>query len=409
MAKNTLADFDTTAANNTDVLGQGTTGAAAVSTIDSMIQNLMGVLARFYADFGGTGTVGGSANAVTLTTASTYQALATGVVVTLKAASANTGAATLNVDGLGAKAIRLSGDTALSGSEMLANGIYTLRYDASYASAAGAWVLLNPETSRTTLGLATSSSPQFSAIELGDASDTTVSRGAAGFVAVEGKRVPSPASQASGDLLYRGSTEWERLAKGTALQALRMNSGATAPEWAAPAGMLLLTSGTVSNAATLDIVLTSYTGYKGLAVQLFNFLPATNNASLYLRTSTNGGVSYDSGASDYGYVMYNQNSNGISSLNTEKSTGAAQIDICDELSNSATLGGITVMLTIWDQTASKWGKFSWNGVFGMQAGSFVGANWGGGARQTGADIDAVRILMSTGNITSGGYAVYGYV
>lgn len=237
MAKNTLADFDTTAANNTDVLGQGTTGAAAVSTIDSMIQNLMGVLARFYADFGGTGTVGGSANAVTLTTASTYQALATGVVVTLKAASANTGAATLNVDGLGAKAIRLSGDTALSGSEMLANGIYTLRYDASYASAAGAWVLLNPETSRTTLGLATSSSPQFNAIELGDASDTTVSRGAAGFVAVEGKRVPSPASQASGDLLYRGSTEWERLAKGTALQVLRMNSGATAPEWAGVFGV----------------------------------------------------------------------------------------------------------------------------------------------------------------------------
>lgn len=69
-------------------------------------------------------------------------------------------------------------------------------------------------------------------LELGHASDTTLSRGASGFMAVEGKRVPSPASQASGDILYRGSTEWERLAKGTALQTLRMNSGATAPEWA---------------------------------------------------------------------------------------------------------------------------------------------------------------------------------
>lgn len=68
-------------------------------------------------------------------------------------------------------------------------------------------------------------------IELGDASDTTLSRGAAGFLAVEGKRVPSPASQAAGDILYRGSTEWERLAKGTAGQVLQMNSGATAPEW----------------------------------------------------------------------------------------------------------------------------------------------------------------------------------
>ena len=71
-------------------------------------------------------------------------------------------------------------------------------------------------------------------VELGHASDTTLSRGAAGFLAVEGKRVPSPASQAAGDTLYRGATEWERLAKGTAGQVLTMNAGATAPEWAAP-------------------------------------------------------------------------------------------------------------------------------------------------------------------------------
>lgn len=35
-----------------------------------------------------------------------------------------------------------------------------------------------------------------------------------------------------GDLIYRGATVDARLAKGTAKQILRMNSGATAPEWA---------------------------------------------------------------------------------------------------------------------------------------------------------------------------------
>jgi hypothetical protein len=40
------------------------------------------------------------------------------------------------------------------------------------------------------------------------------------------------ASQAGGDILYASSaTVWARLAKGTAGQVLRMNSGATAPEW----------------------------------------------------------------------------------------------------------------------------------------------------------------------------------
>lgn len=39
------------------------------------------------------------------------------------------------------------------------------------------------------------------------------------------------ASQAAGDILYFDGTNWKRLAKGTALQLLRTNSGATAPEW----------------------------------------------------------------------------------------------------------------------------------------------------------------------------------
>lgn len=37
---------------------------------------------------------------------------------------------------------------------------------------------------------------------------------------------------AQGDTLYRGASAWSRLAKGTALQVMRMNAGATAPEWA---------------------------------------------------------------------------------------------------------------------------------------------------------------------------------
>jgi hypothetical protein len=96
-------------------------------------------------------------------------------------------------------------------------------------------------------------------IELGHATDTTLSRGAAGFMAVEGKRVPAPASQAAGDLLYRGSTEWERLAKGTALQVLRQNAALTAPEWATAREVLtgartyyVRTDGSDSNTGLVD-------------------------------------------------------------------------------------------------------------------------------------------------------------
>ena len=38
-------------------------------------------------------------------------------------------------------------------------------------------------------------------------------------------------SDAAGDIMYYNGTNWVRLPKGTAGQTLKMNSGATAPEW----------------------------------------------------------------------------------------------------------------------------------------------------------------------------------
>lgn len=43
--------------------------------------------------------------------------------------------------------------------------------------------------------------------------------------------VPTIASAAAGDIMYFNGTIWTRLAKGTAAQTLKMNAGATAPEW----------------------------------------------------------------------------------------------------------------------------------------------------------------------------------
>lgn len=117
------------------------------STVNNSARAMMTRVAQFLKDMGGTVTSGGTANAVTLTANSPFTAYATGQIVGFKASATNTGAATLNVNGIGAKAIRKqspASDTALVGGEIISGGLYILAYDAALNSAAGAWVLLNP-------------------------------------------------------------------------------------------------------------------------------------------------------------------------------------------------------------------------------------------------------------------------
>lgn len=88
----------------------------------------------------------------------------------------------------------------------------------------------------------------FSGFDAGDITGLTEARTewfnsaavAAASVAALGNKVVglvanglSVANEAQGDVIYHNGTTWVRLAKGTALQGLQTNSGATAPEWAA--------------------------------------------------------------------------------------------------------------------------------------------------------------------------------
>lgn len=144
----------TTPGTNTSIKSVGILGTSLLSTADDSFRNSMALNAQFYADLAGLNTVAGTANAITVTTPTLYSALTNGLFAAFKNTNGpNTTAATLNLDANGAKAIRLQGDTALVGGEMLANGIYLFRYDTAYNAAAGAWVLLNPATDATKLPL----------------------------------------------------------------------------------------------------------------------------------------------------------------------------------------------------------------------------------------------------------------
>jgi len=104
------------------------------------------------------------------------------------------------------------------------------------------------------------------------------------------------AFDAAGDLVYgTGADTFTKLSLGTAGKVLTVNSGATAPEWATPAGggglTLINTGGTTLTGASVSI--TSIPGtYKFLLLEVFNYRPVNDGASLRMQYNSQTGTVY---------------------------------------------------------------------------------------------------------------------
>lgn len=146
--------FDPTPGNNTslDSIPYGP-NQLYHNQIDNWFRSLASKLAQFVDDLGAVNTVAGTGDAVTVTLASGITAYATGQFFKFVASAANTGAATLNVNSIGAKAIRkISGgtDVALVAGDLAAGVTYEVVYRATANSAAGAWVLVGSSVASAT-------------------------------------------------------------------------------------------------------------------------------------------------------------------------------------------------------------------------------------------------------------------
>jgi hypothetical protein len=123
----------------------------------------------------------GTANAIALTTSPTC-APVEGMVIGFVAEADNTSTTTVDLNSGGALALQVGG-SACAGGEVNNGQFHQVGFDGTQ------WQLLNPYPTRAILGLDTGNSPQFTGIELGHASDTTITRASAGVIAVEGSNV----------------------------------------------------------------------------------------------------------------------------------------------------------------------------------------------------------------------------
>lgn len=193
-------------------------------------------------------------------------------------------------------------------------------------------------------------------------------------------------------------------ADGSANQVLQTD-GAGALSFATPsAGAMTLISTTVaSSSATVDFTGLSST-YKDYVVIVNNAVPATNNAALVFRTSTNNGSTYNSGSSDYFSTGTNFGSSAWNYLSVVDDRAYLNASGQD---NTANLGGTSFTMTIVNP-ASTSNRTVWYLTGYEKGNSEDGAFTRGGSRTSvSGGINAIRFFYNSGNIAVGTFKLYG--
>lgn len=310
------------------------------------------------------GTVGGTADVITLTPSPAITSYLAGQRFRFIASGANTTTVTVAISGLAAKAVTKNGTTALAAGDIPSGAEVTISYDGTefqlspLTKTLNGTAIVSPTISGATLTTSTLTSPTIT----GPAITGTVTGGAS---------YTSPA-----------------------LTTPTIDGFSV--------GMVKLTSGSVASAATLSIVMTTYTAYRNKMIVL-NLIPATDAVDLYMRVSTDGGASYD--AANYAYAVFSIVSSGTG-LSTSDS--GAQFKISSTVGNVANRGTATLIQAFDTTNTAVMPRFNWDSVTPTVATAIPIRESGTGTRIAAQDTDAIRFLFSSGNIASGTYALYGW-
>lgn len=126
-----ISQFSTTAANNNSASPDGAPEGMAPSGVNDTMRENMAAAARWYQDTNGTLVTAGTGAAFTITTNSSHAALGDQSVIVAAAHLAPSGAATLAVDGLAAKPIKINHDEDVDSSTWEANQMLVFIYNAT--------------------------------------------------------------------------------------------------------------------------------------------------------------------------------------------------------------------------------------------------------------------------------------
>lgn len=165
----------------------------------------------------------------------------------------------------------------------------------------------------------------------------------------------------------------------------------------------LISSATASNSATIDFTLPN--GYNSFEIKCIGLIPVTDNVGFWVRVSTDGGSTFVSGASDYAYQRYFQNgSTSVPSL----SAADSKIIFLGSAIGNGTGRYFNAVVRVWNNQSSSQHKNITGEFNTYRSDSVYSIGIINGVYQSNTAINAIRILLSSGNISTGYFELWGY-
>lgn len=233
-------------------------------------------------------------------------------------------------------------------------------------------------------------------IVAGTTGTLTVARGGTGLATLTANNLLVGAGTGNVTFIAPGASGNVLTSNGTTFVSAAPASGAGI----VPLGSLVVSSGV----AATDIILTG--SYQAYVVRFWNLIPATDGSDLWVRTSTDGGSTFDAGASDYSVtLLYTSTAIAPSAVNLTTS----RIVMCGtNLGNASNELGITGELTIERPSVAQYCTLRSQSAAQDASTGTIQVNNVSALRLSAADVTAVRFLMSAGNF-SGRFQLYGVV
>tara|TARA_Y100001938_G_scaffold109476_1_gene149676 strand:- start:866 stop:2176 length:1311 start_codon:yes stop_codon:yes gene_type:complete len=408
------------------------------STLNNGARSLEACISRWHKDTNGSVAVAGTNTYTATINADTGFALYDGFEFVGDFANGNTGAATINLtphggSALGAKAIKKNVSTALASGDIAAGAKVALIYDgtnfqmmspvvstASYsdplttrgdlvkrgASATERLAIGSANTVLTTDG----TDPAWSTVATAMIADDAVSSAKIADDAVVQAAIADEAVNEARLQVSNAPTN------GYFLSAQSGNTGGLTWAEAGGGAWTFISATTISDDATYSFTSFNASAYDAYVFMLINVTPVTDGVYLDMLTSTDGGSSYDTGGSDYSWVFNSSTINGSDGgVDGDVGFDAAKISLTGNSSGAANqIGSATgehgVGGNIWlfDPASTKNTQITWDLMYQSSTPeSVVQIAKGGAVRDSAADVDAIRLSFSSGNIETGQINVYG--